>query len=254
MVVRTKRHNVNPKDLLLRAGSLSAAVATLLTATTGDASASQKEMLKTATQATSQATPSGPKRRFVLAPAADLLRDASVHLTGHSSHSSHSSHVSSSSGGGHSSHSSHVSGASFPDYSPASPSSGTSTPAPPPSSPVAPDSSTERVALPASVIPPVYASKCPGVTEHGFTAVELAGCSDAHLKRLLQTIFAGYGYSFKGNDNISVRARKHYSSKPWYKPDADDRSVVLGRVSAVAGANVKLLTRLIQERTSDKVE
>ena len=274
---------MNSKDLLLKTGSLSAAVMALLTTVPADASTHQTEMLNTAAQEANQIpATAGSRRQFILTPASQNLRDAGVHLTGHSSHSSHSSHVSGASSGGYT-----------PDYptradptpaapTPAAPSPAPSqdfvfpdpvlpsqdkTPAPSPAAPVpsvaapvAPKSPTPKVLPPDSVIPPVtaavptYVSKCPGVTEHILTSVELAGCSDAHLRRLLQTIFAGYGYSFKGSDIISTRARKHYSSKPWYKPDTDSRAVILKRLSTAARANEGLLTRLLQERGSDTVD
>lgn len=230
---------MNTKDLLLKAGSLSAAVTALLSTAPADASTNQTEMLNTAAREASQ-TPAtaGSKRRFILTPASQNLRDAGVHLTGHSSHSSHSSHVS---------------GASSGDYSSGDYSGGYSATSPTPKP-------RQDTPAPSYVIPPVsasssgYASKCPGVTEHSFTPLELAGCSDVHLRRLLQTIFAAYGYSFEGSDSVSLRAKKHYHSKSWYKPDTDSRTVVLTRLSTVAKANETLLAKLIRDRTTDSVE
>jgi hypothetical protein len=96
---------MNPKDVLKRIGSVSAAAAALLvTASTGS-----EARLPTAPPVSAAAltSPNQPVAKLLLAPT-----PGHVSLTGHSSHSSHYSHRSSSTGDGgpgHASHSSHYS-------------------------------------------------------------------------------------------------------------------------------------------------
>jgi hypothetical protein len=239
---------VEPKDIIARVTSVTAAAAALLVVIPSAACskvADQTPTVAVVPRRNGQGV--GEAAKLLLAPAAAPVGQT----VGHSSHSSHASHYS------------HQSGATSPDTGTPSYVSPGPTPAPdtsavqPPAQSIAPSSAptvapsapTPPPAVSLPVVEPKPVSVTPIVIDQ-LTASDLAGKSDWDLVLLRNAYYARHGYAFAGQRAQTVKVRKYFELQPWFNPDTTDSSIAQSRMTGVERRNIDVIVRLERQRAS----